>query len=215
MKKLLMVFLMSMFGTVHAADTLIDLQTGDTVMATCLGMDCPECPPSECPPADLGFPFGHGGAHKYEAKKLKDTDCRWCHGQDLMGTAHSTTSKAASCIAIDGLVLPEGVDTVPIERYNGDILDDYEGTSIGVLPAGLPVSCGYCHEKVKYKYGGNEVEVDFKDWRKANSDDDDDSDNGKPDEPDNGGDHHCKTDIVCSDCHDDVEKMIKKCEDKD
>ena len=165
--------LMFFMSYAMAKDTVIELQTGDTVLAQCLGFDCP--PPIPCGSPDMGFPFGHGGSHKWEAKH-GNTDCRECHGPDLMGSSKSVTSKAVSCIAPDGLVLPNGVDTVPIERANGEILTDYEGTSIGVLPVGLPVSCGFCHKEAKFKLDGESFEFKFEKWRKANGGGEDDDD---------------------------------------
>ena len=162
--------LMLFCSSVFATDTIVDMETGDTVLSRCNGFECP--PPVPCGNPDMGFPFGHGGSHKWEAKR-GNSDCRECHGPDLNGSSKSVTSKPVSCIAPDGLVLPNGVDTVPIERANGEILTDYEGTSIGVLPAGIPVSCGLCHKEAHFKLDGEKYEFDFEKWRKANGHDDD------------------------------------------
>lgn len=199
------IFLAILVSTaVFAEDSLLNLNPGDTVLAICDGGD--ECLPCDGGDPSLGFPFGHGGSHKHEAK-LGDIDCRLCHGTDLLGGPASITSKNVSCIAPDGLVLPVGVEPVPVERANGEILTDYEGTTIGILPKGIPVGCNLCHEEIEIEVNGRELEFDFEDWRDANFDGnggDNGGDNGgECPEPEgrSPGDRHNQQDLNCLSCH--------------
>ena len=50
--------LMFFMAPAYATDTVIELQTGDTVLGQCVGFECP--PPVPCGNPDMGFPFGHG-----------------------------------------------------------------------------------------------------------------------------------------------------------
>ena len=166
-KTLLATILFCTTGITQAEDAILDLETGDTVLATCIG-DTVECPPPVC--SSKEFPI-HGGSHKHAAKR-GNVDCRSCHGNDLNGSNDSITTSPVSCIAIDGLVLPNGVDPIPVEFVDGVWFTNYEGTSIGVLPAGIQVGCGLCHKEAEFKYNGREYEFSFEDWRKANGGDD-------------------------------------------
>ena len=166
MKYLVLLALMLPFSLM-AEDTLIDLSTGDTVLATCTGSGG-ECP--ECPNPGVDHYATHGGSH-IVAANLGTIDCRTCHGSDLRGTSRSVTSKPRGCIAPDGFYPPAGnSDEFTIDPYG--IKFNPAGTSAALFSTGVIVGCDNCHDEAEFKYNGEKIEVEFKDRPEYDEDDD-------------------------------------------
>lgn len=159
--KYLLIAIMSMAMPVYATDTILDLDLGDSVLATCTGeiITCPDCP------ADNDRFATHGPTHK-DVIKLKQIDCRDCHGDDLTGTQDSVTSKQRGCIAPDGFYPPDGNQELwTMDPYG--IVYDPTGRSAALFSAGVVVGCHNCHKEVEYKINGEEVKGKFEDIRKG------------------------------------------------
>lgn len=172
MTKYLVILTLLIPSLAMSEDTIVDLGIGDSVLATCTGdpVECPTCPPV----GEEDRYATHGPTHK-DALKLKTIDCRNCHGDDLMGSERSVTSRQRGCIAPDGFAPPDNNQEIwTMDPYG--IEYNPAGKSAALFSAGVVVGCNNCHKEVEYKVNGQEVKGKFEDWRKSRIGEDEEDD---------------------------------------